>query len=886
MKIWQKLTICLKRIIAITIIFWYDVISEIRHMKTVALIKRGFLKEFFTMMIRDIMTGLPGMSLFFMLAQTGRKKLQDAGEQSAVLFIDLNGMKYFNLKYGFAEGDKLLVALAKILANYFGEENCSRFGQDHFAVYTKADGLEETLRKLFDDCKKMNGGRTLPVKVGIYLDSMGFVETSLACDRAKFACNKKRDDYRSYFTYFDESMLEKDLKRRYVLDNLDRALQENWITAYYQPIIRAANDKVCDEEALVRWIDPEKGMLSPADFIPVLEDSKLIYKVDIRMVELVLEKMRRQVEAGLFLVPISVNLSRNDFEACDIVEEIRQRVDASGLGRDKLVIEITESVIGQDFDYMKSQIERFRGLGFKVWMDDFGSGYSSLNILQDVKFDVIKFDMRFMQEFENGDKGEKSKMILAELIKMAMALGVETVTEGVETEQQMQFLCEIGCMKLQGYYYTKPIPMEKILERYQKGIQIGFENPKESAYYESLGRINLYDLSVVASEDEFSFQHYFDTIPMAVIETDGTWMCVSRCNKSYRDFMKRYFGFSEVGKKSRHQFRQKGEFGTVFMNAICQCREDGKKAFFNEYAADGYDIHAFIRRIALNPVTGVAACAVAVLAIIDESGQGISYAHVARALSADYQNLYYVNLETERFVEYSPDAEKADLAVEQRGMDFFNVSRRDALSAVYEDDREKFLISFTKENMVKALRENGTFTLTYRLMINGKPTYMNMKAVPMHADGKQVVIGVNNVDAQMRQQENMDRIRDERTTFERISALVGNFLCIYTVNPIDDHYLEYSSIKEYEQFGLSHEGDDFFGQTVRQAKGRVYDEDLELFCREFQKENIFQQIGAKGVYKMDYRLVLSGAVTDVCLRAGMVEEKGGAQLIVGITLRD
>ena len=132
----------------------------------------------------------------------------------------------------------------------------------------------------------------------------------------------------------------------------------------------------------------------------------------------------------------------------------------------------------------------------------------------------------------------------------------------------------------------------------------------------------------------------------------------------------------------------------------------------------------------------------------------------------------------------------------------------------------------------------------------------------------------------------MDRIRDERTTFERISALVGNFLCIYTVNPIDDHYLEYSSIKEYEQFGLSHEGDDFFGQTVRQAKGRVYDEDLELFCREFQKENIFQQIGAKGVYKMDYRLVLSGAVTDVCLRAGMVEEKGGAQLIVGITLRD
>lgn len=835
------------------------------------------------MMIRDIMTGLPGMTLFFMLAETGRKKIQEAGEQSAVLFIDLNGMKYFNLKYGFAEGDKLLIAVSKVLVKYFGEENCSRFGQDHFAVYTRAEGLEETINMFFADCEDINGGRSLPVKVGIYLDSMGVVETSLACDRAKYACKEKHEGYRSYFTYFSEKMLAKEKMRQYVLDHLDIALQENWIKAYYQPIVRAANDRVCDEEALVRWIDPEKGMMSPADFVPILEDSKLIYKVDIRMVELVLDKMCQQAEERLHVVPISINLSRNDFEVCDIVEEVRERVDASGLGRDKLVIEITESVIGNDFDYMKSQIERFQSLGFKVWIDDFGSGYSSLDVLQDVKFDLIKFDMRFMREFENGEKGEKGKVILTELIKMAMALGIDTITEGVETAEQVQFLREVGCTKLQGYYFCKPIPLEKILERYREGIQIGFENPEETEYYESLGRINLYDLSAVANEEDFSVQHYFDTSPMAVIESNGTWVRVSRCNKGYRDFMQRYFGHSVVGTKSEHAIAR-DRFGAAFVKAIGQCREEGTRVFFSEASEEGYCIHALARRIALNPVTGVVACAVVVLAIVEESGQGVTYAHVAQALSADYFNLYYVNLETERFVEYRP--EKGDLAVERHGADFFRESRKDALSLIHEADREHFLATFTKENIERALEENGTFTLSYRLLVNGESTYVNMKVVRMNAGSKQVIIGVNNVDAQMRQQVELERTREERITYERISALAGNFICIYTVDPVTDHYLEYSVTKEYEKLGLGKEGEDFFGVSNVQSEKVIYLEDREAFREGFTKEKVLQGIRKNGVFKMEYRLVIAGKPTNVCLRAGMVEEKDGTQMIVGISMQD
>ena len=211
--------------------------------------------------------------------------------------------------------------------------------------------------------------------------------------------------------------------------------------------------------------------MSPAHFIPYLEDAKLLYKLDINMLEQVLVKMKYQKEHGFNIVPHSVNLSRSDFEACDIVEEVRKRVDASGIGRDMITIEITESVIGNNFDFLKKQIERFRELGFPVWMDDFGSGYSSLDVLSSIKFDLIKFDMIFMRKFE---ADPKRKIILTELMRMANSLGLDTICEGIETEEQVHFLQEIGCSKLQGFYFSKPIPLEQILEKYKNGTQIGY----------------------------------------------------------------------------------------------------------------------------------------------------------------------------------------------------------------------------------------------------------------------------------------------------------------------------------------------------------------------------------------------------------------------------
>ena len=561
----------------------------------------------------DLLTGLPGMSYFFELIERKRAEAARNGARHAFLYLNLSGMKFYNKSRGFSEGDRLLRCLAQLLTNAFGAENCSRFGQDHFVVFAEEAGLEDTLHGLFRRWEELNGHDCPAILTGVYPDDREDVDVSQACDYAKLACDVRRNSYVSIIQYFDMDMLLRGERQQYILSHLDQALAEKWVQVYYQPIVRTSNGRVCDEEALARWIDPERGFLSPADFIPILEEGKLIYKLDLYMVDEVLEKLRRTRERGLFLVPQSINLSRSDFDSCDIVEEIRRRVDGAGFERRLLTIEITESLVGSDFSFIKSQAERFRALGFPVWMDDFGSGYSSLDVLQSMQVDLIKFDMRFMQQFDHGDK---SKIILTELMKMAVGLGIDTICEGVEREDQVEFLREIGCSKLQGYYYTRPTPLKEIFLRYEKGIQIGFENPEESGYYDALGRINLYDLASIAKEEKDQFQHFFSTLPMAIIEVRGNESRFTRTNPAYRDFMEQTFHLVLSGSGDGYHRMPEGR-AKAFNSLLQQCCREGGRAVFDERMPSGTTIHSFMRRIAENPMTGTVAVAVAVLAVTD-----------------------------------------------------------------------------------------------------------------------------------------------------------------------------------------------------------------------------------------------------------------------------
>ncbi|MBR0307716.1 MAG: EAL domain-containing protein [Mogibacterium sp.] len=419
---------------------------------------KSYIDDLNRKVISDDLTGLPNMRHFFDLAEARIRQMKEAGKTPVILYLNLSGLKYFNRQYGFEEGDRLICAVADILREHFGEENCSRLGRDHLTALGDEEGINETIGQIIDECGTANSGRTLPVRIGVYPDRFDEVDISVACDRAKYACDLNRNSYISECGYFDSNMLEQTRDFHYIINNLDRALEENWVKVFYQPIVDARKEEVCDEEALSRWFDPERGLISPGVFIPVLENARLIYKLDLYVLDHVLRKMQCQKKNGLRIISNSINLSRVDFEVCDIVEEVCRRVDASGIPREYINIELTESAVGKDFEFIKSQAERLRDLGFKVWMDDFGSGYSSLDVLQDIHFDVIKFDMRFMQRF--GESND-NRIIVTELIDMAKGLNIRTVIEGVETKEQAEFVRNAGCTMIQGFYYGKAAPFSE-----------------------------------------------------------------------------------------------------------------------------------------------------------------------------------------------------------------------------------------------------------------------------------------------------------------------------------------------------------------------------------------------------------------------------------------
>ncbi|MCR5468240.1 MAG: EAL domain-containing protein [Lachnospiraceae bacterium] len=843
------------------------------------IVERKISEQSFTDSVRyDYLTGLPNVNFFFELAYSAYDVYMKSGDVPCMLFIDFTGMKDFNHKYGFSEGDKLICGMSDLMKEVFGTDNSGRTGGDHFVACCGLKGLEEKLNYIIEKTKDINNGMSLPVRIGVFASDVEKDEPGTACDKAKMACDSLKANRESGYAFFDKEMAKKASLRQYVLDNFETALKEGWIVPYYQPLVRTANGRVSDEEALARWIDPEMGMIVPDAFIPVLEDAKLIHKLDLYIAKKTLEKMKWQADKGFYIVPQSINLSREDFYSCDIVEEIKKIADESGIDRSKLTLEITESLVASDKEYLKREIEHFRELGFKVWLDDFGSGYSSPDILQEIKFDTIKFDMLFMRGFH---KEKNSRIILSELIKMAVGLELETVVEGVEDEEQVEFLREVGCTKLQGYYYCKPIPMEEIAERNRKGIQIGFENPDETEYFDAIGKINLYDFTSTMDTENHLEKGYFNTMPMAILETDNEAMWLVRTNPTFREFFTAMFGRVEV--QTHWKFENIREsVREEFCEKLLRCVEDGRNTIVNQELANERTLHIYIRRVAVNPVNKVVAFAVIVLGISEKNDKKeFTFTRVAQALSTDYIYFYYVDLKTEEFTEYGIGDNSKHLSIQRNGNNFFEQVRHDAPLALFEEDVDSFLSAFNKENILKTIDESGSFTLTYRLYINGKPEYVHLKVARIDEEG--IIIGVSNIDAQMMQRQSYEKVKQEKIIYSRVAALSDDYIGIFTVNPDTEEYSLFTEYEMFKDYGIGEKGDNFFERFRDYEQDIVYKDDLKYFNDNFTKEKVLREIKKKGVFSLTYRVMLEGEPVYVCVRFAITKENNERQLIVGIS---
>ncbi|SFG62235.1 EAL domain-containing protein [Oribacterium sp. WCC10] len=432
----------------------------------------------------DTLTGLLCRSSFLEKAGNDIPDLLKRYDQAVIITLDLKDMKGFNSSYGQEEGDRLLCEIADILKQHFGNEHCSRFGEDRYYVFTRAVGIEIELDGIIKQIQNINNGHTLPVRMGI-CSVNDSTSVDIACDRARMACDTLRSNYNSGFVWFDEKLADENTKKDYIIKHLDQAIEEEWIQVYLQPVVRTLTGELCGFEALSRWKDPRYGLMTPGDYIYLLEQNRISYKLDNYMITKVAEILRKRQDENLPVVPISVNFSRTDFVINDPVKVVSEVVNRYGIRKNLISIEITESSIVSDDGAISTAISRFHDEGFSVIMDDFGSGYSSLNFLKDFFFDEIKIDLDFFQHFN-----DRAKTIVSMIIEMAKKLGMHTLAEGVETEEHLEFLKSVGCEKIQGLYFGKAMHHIEMLSLLQSR-SMKWEARNYSIMYDKAGLTNV-----------------------------------------------------------------------------------------------------------------------------------------------------------------------------------------------------------------------------------------------------------------------------------------------------------------------------------------------------------------------------------------------------------
>ena len=282
------------------------------------------------------------------------------------------------------------------------------------------------------------------------------------CDKANLASETIKNEYKSNIAYYTERLFESSIEERRIIGEFERAISNNEFEMYLQPQVDSSGN-LYGAEALVRWQHPERGLLSPAIFIDVLEKTGFIYKLDRYMWDKAAKKLGEWKKEGKDQYHISVNISTKDFYLVDVYETFVGLVDKYDIDPVNLNIEITETTLMSDFDKNMGIIRLLQNYGFNIEIDDFGSGYSSLNMLKDISADVLKIDMGFLRASENEAKGLD---ILESIITLAGKLGMKVIIEGVETKKQLYMLVEMGCDMYQGYYFSKPIPVDEFEKKY------------------------------------------------------------------------------------------------------------------------------------------------------------------------------------------------------------------------------------------------------------------------------------------------------------------------------------------------------------------------------------------------------------------------------------
>lgn len=394
-----------------------------------------------------------------------REKLDVSKRNAAIVVLDIEKFKVINELFGYEDGDKVLVYIWSLIKSWVKpDEIYSRWTADRYSMLIFYDPEQELAERVYalaeliqNDRLEMRKGFVIRPAIGVYRVTNRELDVQSMQNYASIAKNKiKGNASGNCVAYYDDSYKDTILENKSLEDRMIAGLKNEEFTVFYQPKYDAVTQKLSGAEALIRWKNPDGTYTPPYKFIPIAEKNGFVLKLDKYVFRKVCEDQKRRLEEGKNVVPVSVNLSRQHLYNSAFIEDYRRMVEAQNIPIGLVELEVTESAMFENQDEFMSIIDRLHKIGFKILMDDFGTGYSSLMMLKSIPIDVMKLDKSFVDDF-NDEKGEK---IISCVTQLAKSMHIEVTAEGVETEEQYQFMKKLGCDNIQGFYFARPMPME------------------------------------------------------------------------------------------------------------------------------------------------------------------------------------------------------------------------------------------------------------------------------------------------------------------------------------------------------------------------------------------------------------------------------------------